>query len=66
MAARHKRSALSNNRGTENVVIRVIEDPEDAAAEDQGDKRMSDTEAEVFVITAFESNLYEWTTPRDL
>jgi hypothetical protein len=66
MASRHDGSGFSNNRGTENVVIRVIEDPEDAAVEDKGDKRMSDADIEVFVINAFESSLHGWATPRDI
>ena len=63
MASRHDASSISNNRSTEDpipsVVIRVIEDPEDAVAEDQGDKRMSDADIEVFVINAFKSSLHE-------
>jgi hypothetical protein len=69
MASRHDASA-ANNKSTEDpipsVVIHVIEDPEDAAAEDQGNKRMNDADIEVFVVNAFESSLHGWTPSRDL
>jgi hypothetical protein len=66
MAARREASESQNKLDDviPQVVLRVIEDPEDAASEDQGYQRLSDADIEVFVIDELESRLYEWSTRR--